>query len=194
MENKIHSSLEKAIKDVQTTNNDSTPIISNIDGVKILNPIVHNDHRGRVFEIWNGKNDVNTFWEKPIVYGYMFSLNVNQIKGWGLHEYKDDRYTLIKGELLTVLFDVRKNSKTFGLFQKVYLSENGNRSLNIPTGVWHSNINIAQTETMVINHPTKIYKHTEPDRLLLPWDTKEIPIDLTKFFPIQNMVHCNCCC
>ena len=40
MENKIHSSLEKAIKDVQTTNNDSTPIISNIDGVKILNPIV----------------------------------------------------------------------------------------------------------------------------------------------------------
>jgi dTDP-4-dehydrorhamnose 3,5-epimerase len=190
----LHSSIEKATRDVQTTNFDSTPIITTIDGVEILSPVIHNDHRGRVFEIWNGKNDPNSFWEKPVVYSYVFSIRVNQIKGWGLHEFKDDRYTLIKGEVLNVLFDARTDSKTFGMVQKVYLSEQGNRSLKIPTGVWHCNINISETEAMLVNFPTKVYNHLAPDRLLLPWNTTEIPVDLTQFFPVQHMSHCKCCC
>ena len=190
----MHPSIQKAKKDVQTTLEDSTPIVKNIQGVEILKPIVHTDYRGRVFEIWNGKQEENTFWEKPVVYSYMFSIRANQIKGWGLHELKDDRYTLIKGEVLNVLFDARTDSETYGMIQKVHLTEHGNRSLKIPIGVWHCNINIGETETMLINHPTKVYNHLAPDRLLLPWDSSEIPVDLSEFFPIQHMSHCECCC
>ena len=119
--NNLHSSLKMAIKEEQTTNNDSTPIISNIQDVIILKPTIHVDNRGRLFEICSGTNDYGSFWEKPIVYCYMFSIRPNQVKGWGIHEFKDDRYTLISGEVLIVLYDVRPDSKTFEKIQKVYL-------------------------------------------------------------------------
>lgn len=182
---KTHSSIEKSIRDAKTTNLDSTPITSNIQDVMILRPPTHVDNRGRLFEICSGTNGHDIFWEKPIVYCYMFSIRVNQLKGWGLHEFKDDRYTLINGEVLVVLYDVRHDSKTFGMIQKVYLGGQGNQSLRIPTGVWHCIINIGESEAMLINHPTTVYNHNAPDKLLLPWNTTEIPIDLSKLFPIQ---------
>jgi dTDP-4-dehydrorhamnose 3,5-epimerase len=185
MENKIHPSLKKAIKEEQTTSNDSTPIISNIQDVIILKPTIHVDNRGRLFEICSGTNGHDIFWEKPIVYCYMFSIRANQVKGWGLHEYKDDRYTLISGEVLVVLYDVRPESKTFEKIQKVYLGGQSNQSLRIPTGVWHCIINIGESEAFLINHPTTVYNHKAPDKLLLPWNTTEIPIDLSKLFPSQ---------
>jgi len=182
---KLHSSLKMAIKEEQTTNNDSTSIISNIQDVIILKPTIHVDNRGRLFEICSGTNGHNSFWEKPIVYCYMFSVRPNQVKGWGIHEFKDDRYTLISGEVLIVLYDVRPESKTFEKTQKVYLGGQGNQSLKIPTGVWHCLINIGETEAVLINHPTTVYNHNAPDKLLLPWNTTEIPIDLSKLFPSQ---------
>jgi dTDP-4-dehydrorhamnose 3,5-epimerase len=182
---KIHFSLERAVKELQTTNNDSTPITSNIQDVIILKPPIHVDHRGRLFEICSGTNGEDKFWEKPIVYCYMFSIRPNQLKGWGLHEFKDDRYTLISGEALVVLYDVRPDSKTFEKIQKVYLGGQGNQSLKIPTNVWHCIINIGESEAMLINHPTTVYDHNAPDKLLLPWNTPEIPIDLSKLFPTQ---------
>ena len=189
-----HSSLVKAYKDIQTTSLDSTPIVNNIHGVEVRRPTVHNDHRGRLFEVFPGTNTTDIFWDKPVVYCYMFSIRANQIKGWGLHEHKDDRYTLIKGEVLNVLFDARPDSPTYLKTQNVYLSEQGNRSLKIPTGVWHCNINISDTETLLVNHPTEVYKHEAPDRLLLPWNSPEIPVDLKKYFPIQQMQHEECSC
>jgi hypothetical protein len=46
-------------------------------------------------------------------------------------------------------------------------------------------LNIGTEEVFLINHPTQVYKHENPDRLLLDWDTNEIPVDLAQFFPIQ---------
>jgi dTDP-4-dehydrorhamnose 3,5-epimerase len=153
-----------------------------ISGVKVFKPINHVDHRGRVFEIYPGQND---YWEEPVVYCYAFTIKVNTAKGWGLHEKKIDRYTLISGEALTVLYDARLDSPTHGLIQKVYLSGEGFRQLCIPKGIWHLTLNIGTEEVFLINHPTQVYKHENPDRLLLDWDTKEIPVDLEQFFPIQ---------
>jgi len=190
----MHESVKKAIADVQTTNIDSTPIVSNIHGVEVRKPVVHPDHRGRVFEVWPGANGNDLFWEKPVVYCYMFSVRANQVKGWGLHQFKEDRYTLIKGEVLNVLFDARPESPTYGMTQQVVLSEQGNRSLKIPVGVWHCNVNLCGEESMLVNHPTKVYNHAAPDRLILPWNTPDIPVDISKFFPIQHMHHCECSC
>ena len=183
---RLDDSAAHAARDVQTTSGDGSPIVRAIDGVVARSPIVHTDHRGRVFELYQGLPGDDDFWAKPVVYSYVFSVRPHQVKGWGLHEHKDDRYSLISGELLTILYDARLDSPTHGHIQKVVLGEQGARQLLIPTGVWHMNVNLSSTETLLVNHPTEPYRHEAPDRLLLPWDTPEIPFTLDSVFPIQR--------
>lgn len=176
------SSIAHAIKDIQTTLKDGTRTETSIDGVEVKRPVTHVDERGRLFEVWNGSEE---FWHDPVVYCYMFSVRANMSKGWGVHLEKKDRYTLIRGEICTVLYDPRKESPTFGNIQKVVLSEQGFRQLLIPEGVWHLNINLSECESFLINHPTSIYNHEAPDRYTLGIHSPHIPFDAAKLFPTQ---------
>ena len=178
----LDKTVDAALGDTQTVTPTGHSVAKIIEGVKTFTPVNHVDHRGRVFEVYPGKNE---FWTDPVVYCYAFTVRVNQTKGWGLHKEKDDRYTLISGETLTVLYDARLDSPTHGLVQKVTLSPQGTRQLLIPVGVWHLSINIGESEALLVNHPTQVYHHLNPDRLLLPWDAPEIPIDLKEYFPNQ---------
>ena len=172
-----------AVLDQQTVTESGESTAPHIHGVMTAKPVVHTDHRGRVFEIYPGQNE---FWSMPVVYCYMFSVRAQLVKGWGLHLEKEDRYTLISGEMMTVLYDARTDSPTHGLVQRVYLSPDGVRQLKIPVGVWHANIGLGSTESMLVNHPTDVYHHANPDRLLLPWDSPKIPVDLAGFLPVQQ--------
>lgn len=176
-------SHDAANRDIATVTKRGESLAAVIDGVRMLQPPVHVDHRGRVFEVYQGQGD---YWTEPIVYCYAFTVRPRTLKGWGLHERKTDRYTLITGEVLTLLYDPRVDSPTHGLTQKVVLSEQGVRNLTIPVGVWHLSVNLGPSEAHLINHPTEVYHHDQPDRLLLPWNTPEIPIDVGAFFPIQS--------
>lgn len=184
-------SLSAAVQDTATVTSDGKPLDRRIDGVRTSAPVVHVDHRGRVFEVYPGPSD---FWTDPVVYCYAFSVRPRQTKGWGLHQEKDDRYTLMKGEVLTLLYDPRVGSPTQGLVQKVVLTEQGIRSLRIPIGVWHMSINLADEEALLVNHPTQPYRHDRPDRLLLPWNTPHIPVDVAALFPNQlhGPIACPC--
>ena len=182
---KLDETVTQALKDVQTVTKSGGSTSSILDGVRTFAPVNHVDHRGRVFEVYPG---VSEFWTDPIVYCYTFTVRAGQTKGWGLHVEKDDRYTLISGELLTILFDARTASPTHGQVQKITLSPQGTRSLLIPAGVWHMNINLSESETFLINHPTKTYVHEKPDRLFLPWNTSVLPADIASYFPTQQNV------
>ena len=91
-------------RDVQTVDKSGRSILATIDGVKTRSTPNHVDHRGSVFEIFEGDLE---FLETPIVYAYQFSVRPHQMKGWGLHEFKTDRYTIISGEVLLFLWDDR---------------------------------------------------------------------------------------
>lgn len=81
-------SVHHAIKDTQTTKLDGTRVEAEIHGVLVKRVTTHVDHRGRLFEVWNGTQDL---WSEPVVYCYMFSIKANTTKGWGLHLEKKDR-------------------------------------------------------------------------------------------------------
>ena len=153
-----------------------------IHGVRTARLITHVDHRGRLFEVFNESND---YWTEPIVQTYVFTVRPGTIKGWGVHDHKSDRYCLISGEMLVVLWDGREGSPTHGLVQEVVLSPEGTRMLTTPPGVWHANVNLGADECMVMNHPTAPYDYDKPDRRLLPPDTDLIPVDLKGYFPVQ---------
>jgi dTDP-4-dehydrorhamnose 3,5-epimerase len=117
------------------------------------------------------------------VYAYQTSVLPGVIKGWARHEVKVDRYTLAHGELLILLFDPREGSPTKGVLQRVMLSPRGVRQLTIPVGVWHLLANLGQEEVQVINLPTEVYHHEKPDRILLPWDGPDSPVDVRAYLP-----------
>lgn len=167
-------------RDVQTVRVDGTSISAVIDGVRTRATVNHVDHRGTVFEIFEGANG---YWDSPVVYAYQFSIRPGQMKGWGLHEYKDDRYTLISGEVVVLLYDARPDSPTSGLVQKVVLSDRAQRQVTIPKFVWHLSVNLGAEEARLINFPTEPYDHACPDRQLLPWDTDRIPVDVAALLP-----------
>lgn len=174
--------FEAASRDAATVTPDGVPIVRAIDGVRTKRLAVHVDHRGRVFEIVNHDTD---YWDEPIVHTYVFTVRPQQIKGWGLHETKRDRYCIVAGEMLVVLWDGREGSPTFGLSQRVLLTREGVQMLTIPVGVWHIDLNVGTDECVVVNHPTRPYDYARPDRLMLPWDTDLIPVDLRPLMPPQ---------
>jgi dTDP-4-dehydrorhamnose 3,5-epimerase len=184
---RLDETAAAAARDQATVTAAGRSLATSIQDVVTVVPVNHVDHRGRVFEVYAGAPDA--FWKDPVVYCYTFTVRPKQTKGWGLHEHKDDRYTLITGEVLTVLYDARVDSSTHGLIQKVHLTGEGVRQLLIPRGVWHMNINLSTQESYLINHPTQVYEHGKPDRLLLPWNSDAIPFDVNSLFPNQQRAH-----
>lgn len=174
-------SLSAGVRDEQTVTKQGAPISRVIDGVRIRSTPHHVDHRGSVFEIYEGLND---YWDEPVVYAYQFSVRPGQVKGWGLHERKRDRYTIISGEVLLFLYDSRADSPTHGQSMRLVLSDRGVRQVTIPQFVWHLSVNVGAVEASLINFPTEVYHHESPDRLLLPWDAPEIPVDIRAHLPI----------
>ncbi len=176
----LHPSVTAGTGDERTTRDDGTAIVGEIDGVVAHRLTVHTDHRGRLFEVFSG---ALPHFHEPVVHGYIFTIRPSFIKGWGIHLEKDDRYTIVTGEILTVLFDARRASPTYGRTTRYLLGPSGHQQLRIPKGVWHASVNLTQQEAFLLNMPTHPYHHAAPDRITLPWDTDAIPVDLHRFLP-----------
>ena len=168
------------VQDVQTVTAEGVPTVPTIEGVELRTPPIHIDHRGALFEIYNGDPEL---WPEPAVYAYADTIFPGQIKGWNQHATKIDRYTLVYGELLVVLYDGRPDSPTQGVSQQITMSTRGTRQIRIPAGVWHLLLNLRQEEGHLVNLPTERYNHAAPDRKLLPWDTDQIPVDVKALLP-----------
>jgi len=171
-------------KDERTVTSAGEPVNSTIEGVLTRSVATHPDHRGRLFEVFNPGNDPE-YWSEPIVHGYVFSIRQNTLKGWGVHGHKTDRYCLINGEAVVLLYDSRPKSATYQQVQVVPLSTQGIQMVQIPAGVWHLSVNVAPHETQVLNFPTATYDYEAPDRITLPWNTDQIPVDVAIYFPRQ---------
>lgn len=167
-------------QDVQTVTSGGESTLPVIDGVVTRVPVVHLDHRGSLFEVQNADP---ALWAEPVVHSYQSSVFPGQLKGWSRHEVKTDRYALVAGELLVLLHDGRPGSATEGLTQRVVLSPRGARLVRIPAGVWHLLVCLGLDEAHVMNFPTEPYHHEAPDRVLLPWDTDELPVDVRSYLP-----------
>ena len=168
------------VQDPPTVTPDGRLRLRSIADVVVHRPVHHHDHRGTLFEIFNGGPLI---WAEPVVRCYQTSVRPRQIKGWARHEVKIDRYCLVSGELMVLLHDARADSPTRGVTQRVMQSPEGDRQILIPVGVWHVIINLRDEDAQLINFPTEPYHHDKPDRILLPWDTDELPVKVSDYLP-----------
>lgn len=115
-------------------------IKTEIDGVWIIQPKVFNDARGYFFEAWKkeefeqhvGQVDFIQDNESKSSYGVLRSL----------HYQKGDcsqakLVRVIKGRVVDVAVDIRRNSPTFGKYVMVELSDENKRQFFIPRGFAH---------------------------------------------------------
>lgn len=115
-------------------------IKTEIEGVWIIQPKVFNDARGYFFEAWK-KED----FEQHV--GHVDFIQDNESKSSygvlrGLHYQKGGcsqakLVRVIKGRVLDVAVDIRKDSPTFGKHVMVELSEENKRQFFIPRGFAH---------------------------------------------------------
>ncbi len=159
-------------KDVQTVTASGEQTAKLPDGVRIRPLTTQTDERGTVLELMDERWDWD---DEPMVYSYAFTVRPQAVKGWAHHKHHTDRYTLVQGEMLAVLYDDREDSSTRGLLAKVFMTEHHRCILRIPPYVWHAVQNIGERDTLTINFPTQPYNHEHPDKYRLPLDNDLIP-------------------
>ena len=110
-----------------------------IEGLYVIEPTVFEDNRGFFMETYNKKD----FEEIGIDTEFVQDNQSKSIKGVlrGLHfqkEYPQAKLVrVIKGEVYDVAVDLRKNSKTYGKYYGVTLTEKNRLQFFIPRGFAH---------------------------------------------------------
>ena len=128
------------------------------------------DKRGYFRELYIEKHfktkfpfDVMSFSKKNVLRGLHLQLKNSQAK----------LITVLHGKIFDVCVDCRKNSKTFGKYFKIYLSEKENRSLLIPAGFAHGFYSL--TEKVVLHYKCSKYRDSKSEIGIL-WNDKDLKI------------------
>ena len=98
-------------------------------GLLIIKQKNNTDARGGLRETFNNKK-----LKKKFVFDYCTTSKGNVLRGFHLQtKFTQSKYVnVIKGKILDVVIDLRKNSKTFGKVFKIVLSDKNAISLYIP--------------------------------------------------------------
>jgi len=111
-----------------------------IKGVFIIEPKVFNDARGYFFEAWKKEEFENHIGQVSFIQDNESKSSYGVLRG--LHYQKGDfsqakLVRVIKGTVLDVAVDIRKQSPTFGQHVMVELSDENKRQFFIPRGFAH---------------------------------------------------------
>ena len=129
------------------------------------------DKRGYFRELYLQKHfktkfpfDVMSHSKKNVLRGLHLQLKNTQTK----------LVTVLKGEIFDVCVDCRKNSKTFGKYFSIKLSDKENKSLFIPAGFAHGVY--ALSKEVVIHYKCSKYRHANSETGII-WNDKDLKIN-----------------
>ncbi len=131
------------------------------------------DERGWLTEIL--RND----WELFRKFGqvYVTAAYPQVVKAWHMHKKQTDNISCIKGMVKLVLYDGRTKSQTKGEINEYTMGERNLLLVQIPPQVWHGFKTVSEHYSLVLNVPTELYNHKQPDEHRLPPETDKIPYD-----------------
>jgi dTDP-4-dehydrorhamnose 3,5-epimerase len=145
-----------------------------IEGVKVKKLRVIPDERGRLMEILR-RDDKEFF--RAFGQVYMTTALPGVVKGWHYHTKQWDNFTVVHSMAKVVLYDSRKDSKTFGEINEFFMGAHNPILLQIPPYVMHGFKCIGETEALIINIPSEVYNYDEPDEHRVAPHSGEIPYD-----------------
>ena len=150
---------------------------TDIQGLIIIEPQIFKDSRGCFFESWNAKKFKQLGISEDFVQDNQSVSSKAVLRG--LH-FQNPPYAqaklvrVIKGSVLDVAVDLRKNSPTYGKHVSVILSEQNNKSFFIPKGFAHGFLSLE--DNTVFNYKCSDYYNKESEGSLL-WNDEDLKID-----------------
>ena len=145
-------------------------IKTKIKDLLILKSHIYNDNRGFLKETFR-KNIL----KKDFPFDVMSFSKKNVLRG--LHyQYKQPQAKLITvthGKILDVAVDLRKNSKTFGKYVAIEISQNDDFSFYIPENFAHGFLCLSKTCT--INYKCSNYRNSKYEKTLA-WNDADLNI------------------
>ena len=142
----------------------------------LLTPQVYNDDRGYFMESYN-KMRIGKMIKNDFVQDNESLSRKNVLRGLHLQlppHAQAKLIRVIKGSILDVAVDLRKNSDTFGQHFKHVLSGENKKQLYIPEGFAHGFLTL-EDETL-INYKCSNYYHAESESSIL-WNDPDLNID-----------------
>ena len=136
----------------------------------ILKGKIFYDQRGFLREAYKKK-----IIKKNLIFAIISKSKKNVLRG--LHMQKkspQDKYILVlKGKILDVVVDARKNSKTYGKHYKIVLSDKNGKSFFIPKGFLHGFLGL-EKENIVLYGCTN-YRNQKSE-ITVNWNDKKLKI------------------
>lgn len=136
-------------------------IETNLKGCFVLEPQIFEDERGLFFEAYSKRKfDEALGLQMDFVQDNQSVSKRGVLRG--LHfqtgEYAQSKLVrVLKGEVLDVVVDIRKDSKTFGQHLKLKLSEENKKILFIPKGMVHGFVTLS--EEAIFSYKCDEYYH-----------------------------------
>lgn len=157
-------------------------IETSIDGVYVIEPTVFGDDRGYFMETYSKAE----FEEIGLYYDFVQDNQSKSKKGVlrGLHFQKENTQAklvrVLKGEVFDVAVDLRPNSKTYGKWEGVVLSEENKKMFLIPKGFAHGFLVLSE-EAEFTYKCDDMYNHQAEGGLA--WNDQDVAIN----WPLGDM-------
>jgi len=143
---------------------------TNFKGLQIITNLVHRDYRGYFKEVLLEKKIKSKF---PFL--VMSFSNKNVLRGLHLQTSNPQGkfVSVLRGKIYDVCVDLRRNSKTFGKYFSIILSEKNSKSIFIPSGFAHGFCAL-ENQTYVIYSCTK-YRNAKSE-IAINYKDKDLKI------------------
>jgi dTDP-4-dehydrorhamnose 3,5-epimerase len=147
-----------------------------IEGVVVKKLMRHVDERGYLMEIL--RRDDTLF--QQFGQAYVSACFPGMVKAWHCHRLQTDHFCCLSGNLKVGLYDDREDSSTSGETQTIVIGMLNPALVVIPPLVWHGFMAVGGETAIVLNLPTELYNHQQPDELRREAFDPDIPFDWKK--------------
>ena len=121
---------------------------TNISDLVIIEPKVFEDSRGYFYEPYNKQKFDNFFGSTNFVQDNESRSSKGVLRGFHYQKPPFDQAKLVRcvqGKVLDIALDLRKQSKTFGKYEKVILTAKNKKQFFIPRGFAHAFLVLSET-------------------------------------------------
>ena len=141
-----------------------------IKGLKLIKSKIYKDNRGFLREVCKNK-----LLNVSFIFDVMSYSKKNVLRGLHIQTQKSQAkiITVTHGKILDVVVDLRKNSKTFGKYFSIVISQKSEFSFYIPQGFAHGFLCLSKECT--VSYRCSQYRHKKSEKTL-SWDDKDVGV------------------
>ena len=151
---------------------------SSINGLFIIEPNVFEDSRGYFFESFNAKSfKEKTNLDLSFVQDNQSASQKNVLRGLHFQKPPFDQgklVSVVRGSVLDVAVDIRKNSPTYGQHFKAILSDKNHHMMYLPSGMAHGFLTL-ENNTIFTYKCTNYYNKISEG--CISWNDPDLNID-----------------